>query len=207
MCYFTEQLSSEKELEKRFDAKIDEKESLLTSDYVEGFRNPNIPIITENQPGIIQTDFSWGLIPFWAKNSEFKNLNAVIETAHEKPSFRSITQNRCLIIATGFFEWHWNDEKGKSKDKYKIQSEQNEIFAFAGLHNKWINPDTGEIKNTFTMCTTKANELMSYIHNHKKRMPVVLKKEDENKWLNPSTKILDFSYPAYDTKLTATKIS
>lgn len=207
MCYFTEQLSSDSELEERFDAKIDEKESLLTSDYVEGFRNPNIPIITEKEPQIIQTDYSWGLIPFWAKNSDFKSLNSVIETAHQKPSFRSITQNRCLIIATGFFEWHWNDEKGKSKDKYKIQSEQEEIFTFAGFYNTWSNPDSGEIKKTFTMCTTVANELMSYIHNHKKRMPVVLNKEDEMKWLDPTSKILDFSFPAYDTKLKATQIS
>ncbi|WP_289058693.1 SOS response-associated peptidase [uncultured Flavobacterium sp.] len=207
MCNYTEQLSIDIELEERFDAKIDEKESLLTSPYLNGFANPNIPIITEKEPKIIHTDYSWGLIPFWAKNDDFKSLNAVIETAHEKPSFRSITQNRCLIIATGFFEWHWNDEKGRSKDKYKIQSDQDEIFSFAGFHNHWVNPDTGEIKNTFTMCTTVANELMEYIHNHKKRMPVVLSKEDESKWLDPSTKIIDFAFPAYDIKLKAKKIS
>lgn len=206
MCYFTEQLSTDYDLKKRFNAEIDEKESLLISPYVEGFRNPNIPVIIDSEPKIIKTDYSWGLIPFWAKKDDFKNLNAVLETAHQKPSFRSITQNRCLIIATGFFEWHWNDPKGKTKDKYKIQSDQDEIFTFAGLHNKWVNPKTGQIKNTFTMCTTVANELMSFIHNKKLRMPIVLHKEDESKWLDSSTNILDFSFPTYDTKLKAIKI-
>ncbi|MNG38083.1 hypothetical protein D3C84_1256390 [compost metagenome] len=56
------------------------------------------------------------------------------------------------------------------------------------------------------MCTTVANELMSYIHNKKLRMPIVLHKEDESKWLDSSTNILDFSFPTYDTKLKAIKI-
>jgi putative SOS response-associated peptidase YedK len=58
-----------------------------------------------------------------------------------------------------------------------------EQFAFAGLWSEWHNKVTGETKRTFTILTTEANELMSKIHNTKKRMPIILSKNNEPKWL------------------------
>ncbi len=122
-------------------------------------------------------------------------INARIESIDEKASFKNITHNRCLIIASAYYEWHWNDEKGKSKDKYQINSQDDEIFTFAGLYSSWTDPLTNEIKNTYTMVTTKANGLMQYIHNHKLRMPIMLKRQDESAWLDQSVKIEDFAFP------------
>jgi putative SOS response-associated peptidase YedK len=121
-------------------------------------------------------------------------LNAKIETVFEKPSFRDVLQNRCLIIATAFYEWRWNDEKGKTKQKFQINAET-EIFAFAGLYSNWTNPENGDILKTYTMLTTEANATMQYIHNHKKRMPIILKQDDEQNWLNGNLAIEKIAFP------------
>lgn len=92
----------------------------------------------------------------------------------EKPSFKDSINKRCLVIVDGFYEWQWLDKVGKSKQKYLITHKQDEPFAFAGLYNDWLNPATGDIRRTYTIVTTEANELMAEIHNNKKRMPVSL---------------------------------
>lgn len=204
MCYFTQQDSFEDEGENRFDATIDNKGSWMKNNFINGFSYPNLPIILDKTPNIINTNFNWGLVPTWAKNLNIRKntLNARIETIDEKPSYKNITQNRCLIVATAYYEWHWLDEKGKTKEKYQINSQDDEIFTFAGLYTQGKNPETGEDLNTFTMVTTEANEIMKYIHNHKKRMPIMLRQKDEFAWLDHSNKIQDFAFP-YDGNLIA----
>lgn len=204
MCFFTQQSAPKKNVKARFNAEIENEEAYLQSDEINGFAYPNIPIILDETPNIITTDYTWGLLPAWAKDEAFRKntLNARIETIHEKPSFKNSTQNRCLIIATGFYEWHWNDSKGKSKEKYQINSQDDEIFAFAGLYSEWVNPFTNEVKKTYTMVTTEANEIMSYVHNHKKRMPIMLNRKDESLWLDKSVNINEFAFP-YEANLIA----
>jgi len=111
-------------------------------------------------------------------------LNARIETIYEKPSFKDVINNRCLVLADGFYEWQWLDEKGKQKQKYELTLPHNELFAFAGLYSEWTNKTTGEIQNTYTLLTTAANEQMSKIHNTKKRMPILVAADSELAWLN-----------------------
>lgn len=206
MCFFTQQLALFEAVETRFSAKVDNPEKFVKSDFVNGFSYPNLPVILNITPSIITTDFNWGVVPNWSKDLDIrkKTLNARIETIHKKPSFKNIIQNRCLIIATAYYEWHWNDEKGKSKDKYQINSQESEIFTFGGLYNFGTNPENGEVLNTFTMITTHANKVMQYVHNHKKRMPIMLKKNDESSWLDNSNKISEFAYP-YEGNLVAFK--
>jgi putative SOS response-associated peptidase YedK len=204
MCYYVEQKSSRADAKIRFNIAVNNTGQFYEGMFVNGFSYPNLPIITNESPDIITTDHTWGLLPSWTKDIDFRKntLNARIETINEKPSYKNITQNRCLIIATGFYEWRWLDDKGKSKEKYHISSQTDEIFCFAGLYDKWVNRATGEVLKTYTMVTTEANELMQYIHNHKRRMPVILNREDENAWLDKSNNITDFALP-YQTKLIA----
>lgn len=203
MCFYMQQKDSILKVQKRFNAIVHNPEMFLQSDFINGFDHLPSPIILKSTPQIISTHFSWGLLPYWSKDIDFRNntLNARLETISEKPSFREIIHNRCLVIATAFYEWHWLDEKGSKKQPYIIYAEE-EIFAMAGLYSDWINPQTGEIMFTFTIVTTEANTTMQYIHNHKKRMPIILKKEDESAWLDSSNHVKDFGYP-YSSNLVA----
>jgi putative SOS response-associated peptidase YedK len=207
MCYYTQQSAAIENVKRRFNANVDNEENYLQADFINGFSYPNIPIILDSTPNVITTDYTWGLLPTWAKDIEFRKntLNARIETIDEKASFKNITHNRCLIIASAYYEWHWNDEKGKSKDKYQINSQDDEIFTFAGLYSTWRNPVSDEVKNTYTMVTTKANKTMQYIHNHKMRMPIMLRRNDELAWLDESVKIEDFAFP-YEGNLIAFQV-
>jgi len=208
MCFTIQLKTTTKKAETRFKAKVDNPLQFLESDAISGFAHLKTPIILDKSAEIISTNYSWGFIPSWAKDESIRKntLNARIETVGEKPSFKNSLNNRCLILATAFYEWHWNDPKGKSKDKYQINCQDEEIFAFAGLYNHWVKPQTGETIFTYTMLTTEANELMQYIHNTKQRMPIVLNRNDEGAWLDPSNAIQDFAFP-YQANLVGFPIS
>ncbi|MDO5654821.1 MAG: SOS response-associated peptidase [Flavobacteriaceae bacterium] len=207
MCYHTKQTKSATEVQNRFNASISQIEIFKPTQHFNAFDYPKMPVIASQNTSIIEM-WNWGLIPQWSSNIEIrsKTLNARIETVHEKPAFSSYLDNRCIIIANGFYEWQWLDSKGKSKNKFEIGVGNDRLFAFAGLFAEWVNEDTGEILNTFTMLTTQANVLMSEIHNIKKRMPVILKPEDEQKWLQ-GAEIQEFAFPGYEVNLIAENLN
>jgi putative SOS response-associated peptidase YedK len=203
MCFYTSQKASKVDLEARFKAFAEEPENIIQEEFINGFSYPHLPIILDKTPEIITTSYSWGLIPNGKPIEVRKNLlNARAETVEELPSFSNFVQNRCLIISTGYWEWRWLDEKGKKKEKYNIFSQQNEIFTFAGIYTAWKGTSGEEFKS-YTMLTTKANNTMEFVHNHKKRMPIMLKAEDEKRWLDASVDVQDFEFPKYDAGLMA----
>lgn len=206
MCFHSKQTKSALEVENRFKAKIDDLALFHPKENINGFTFPKTPIITDEKRKSIQ-HYHWGLIPSWSKDDDIQKmtLNARIETIEEKVAFKNSINKRCLVIANGFYEWQWLDSKGKNKIKYKIGIENGELFAFAGLYSNWINKETGEVKDTFTIVTTEANELMSKIHNIKKRMPIILKREDEEKWLS-NLPIKNVAFP-YEVSLIAKEMS
>jgi len=206
MCFHSKQSKAATEVENRFKAKIEKIALFQPKENINGFDFALNPIITDEQQEFI-THYNWGLIPSWSKDEEIKKLtlNARIETVIEKPSFRNIVNQRCLVIANGFYEWQWHDTKGKNKLKFEIGLENEELFAFAGLYSIWQNPATREEKNTYTIITTEANPLMAEIHNIKKRMPIILRPEDEQKWLQHEP-IQKFAYP-YEVNLVAKNLN
>ncbi|MDI6696404.1 MAG: SOS response-associated peptidase [Anaerolineales bacterium] len=127
--------------------------------------------------------FSWGLIPGWAKDPSIGNrmINARAETLTEKPSFRTaFRRRRCLIPASGFFEWR--QEAGrKVKTPMYIHLKSGKPFAFAGLWESWNAPDGSNILSC-AIITTAPNDLMQTIHN---RMPVILPEAAYDFWLTP----------------------
>ena len=139
-----------------------------------------LAIIEENGQHRI-LPLTWGLIPHWSKNKkpDFPLINARAETIQIKPAFRELFQRkRCLIPADGFYEW---DKTNTNKIPYRITLENQALFAFAGLWDTWESKQ-GRV-NTFTIITTTSNALVADLHD---RMPVILKKEDETKWLDAS---------------------
>lgn len=206
MCFHIIQSKLAKQIERRFNAKIRDENLFEPQNSINGFDFPKTPVIIDENPREI-LHFNWGLIPSWAKDESIKKmtLNARIETLDVKPSFRNSIDKRCLVIANGFYEWQWHDTKGKNKTKYEIGIANNDLFAFAGIYSQWINELTGEVKNTFSIVTTDANPLMAEIHNIKKRMPIILKPEDEVQWLNHD-KIGNYALP-YQVELFANKLN
>jgi putative SOS response-associated peptidase YedK len=121
----------------------------------------------------------WGLVPFWARDLKIgtQMINARAETVAEKPAFRhALQQRRCLVPATGFFEW--KGEPGR-KQAFAITVPERPIFAFAGLWERW-KPQDGEPVETFTIITTDANASVAPIHD---RMPVILPEPAYDEWL------------------------
>jgi putative SOS response-associated peptidase YedK len=143
---------------------------------------PNQGILTvlrnnEGNPTI--TLMYWGFIPSWVKDikSTNKPINARVETIESKPYFRhAFKNNRCLIPATGFYEW---EKTSKAKIPYEFFRPGHTLFAFAGLWNPWQDSEGNQI-NTCTIITTNANEKLKWIHD---RMPVILKKNEWEPWL------------------------
>lgn len=132
------------------------------------------------------SQLKWGLVPHWAKDSEIGNrmINARAETLSEKPSFReAFKSRRCIIPASGFYEWQKKGAGGKQP--YYFYLKEKEVFGFAGLWESWIDKTTGEELETCTIITTEANKVLERVHE---RMPVILKSESYDEWLNAEEK-------------------
>lgn len=200
MCFFLQQTKTATELKHRRQAGFPEANEYHPKAFVNAFGYPKVPVISNGDTKNIQL-FNWGLLPAWAKNPDIRKytLNARIESLHEKPSFRNITQNRCLVLTSGFYEWQHLDKQEKKKQKYLIGMKDEELFALAGL---WTENRHTNYKS-FTIITTQANNLMSKIHNTKKRMPVILNKELEAEWLRAEKTPDFFKTPNIDLKAQA----
>jgi putative SOS response-associated peptidase YedK len=149
-----------------------------------------VAVISNDDPRNL-TYFRWGLVPSWSKDLSMgsKLINARSETAHEKPAFRAaFRRRRCIIPASGFFEWKQADGK---KIPHYIHPLEDQIFGFAGLWEIWHSPDGDELR-TCTILTTSANEFMSSLHD---RMPVILPRELFEEWLQPGEQPLEVLIP------------
>ena len=133
------------------------------------------------------TMMRWGLVPFWTKeiNSKYTMINAredkILETRSYAGPFKS---KRCLIPATGFYEWQKGE--GKTKQPTLIRIKTGEPFAFAGIWEQWqdkSNPDARPVLSC-SIITTRPNKLMEPIHD---RMPVILQQDLYSDWMNPAT--------------------
>lgn len=186
MCYHTALIAQPRQLALRFGREFDRIEDFRPTYHVSAFAHAEYPIITADKE--IQL-FRWGLIPFWTSSIEdalaIRNRtgNARAETIFTKPSFReSIRRRRCLVPASGFFDWR---HEGTRKIPYYITVKGEKIFALAGIYDCWHNRELNEFVGTYSIVTTAANELMRFIHNTNFRMPVILQREDEERWLEP----------------------
>src|SRR5204862_5804158 len=125
----------------------------------------------------------WGLVPYWASDPKelgVKTINARAETVAERPAYRdAFARRRCLVVADGFYEWsagtpHW------------ITRADGAPFAFAGLWASWRPRGSGDVEplRTCTIVTTAAAGSVRDLHD---RMPVILNRSDEARWMDPAT--------------------
>jgi putative SOS response-associated peptidase YedK len=114
-----------------------------------------------------------------APEAAASKLNARAETVADKPMFRdAFKRNRCVIPASGYYEWL---KRPDGRQPYYITATDGSVLSFAGLYERWKNPETGERIASCTIIVTDANELTRPIHD---RMPVVLEKTDIERWLS-----------------------
>ena len=143
----------------------------------------SVPVIRQNrtQPLRDLSFMRWGLIPCWSKDSSgaASMINARSETASIKPAFAdALKERRCLIPADGFYEWK---RTGSSKQPFCFEVNDGELFAFAGLWDRWRDA-SGNWITTCSILTTTPNTVTSAVHD---RMPVILKSDSYDLWLDP----------------------
>jgi len=129
----------------------------------------------------------WGLVPFWAKDAKLgrRLINARLDSLAGKPAFReAFTRRRCLIPASGFYEWGV-DAAGK-KQPFFIRPRGEPLLAIAGLWERWRAP-SGEPLETCVIVTTEANALLAPIHD---RMPVLLARAAQDVWLDARSDVV-----------------
>ncbi len=154
-----------------------------------------IYIIRDNQQGRILDSASWGLIAPWQKNStEARNsqshaINARRESIHEKPTFRqAFRTTRCLIPATGYYEWATSLGKYPPKQPFYISSAQeNTSLSIAGIWSTWKSESGAEIQSAAIITREAVGELAT-IHS---RMPVFMPKDRWDTWLDPKNREIE----------------
>jgi putative SOS response-associated peptidase YedK len=141
-----------------------------------------VPVIRQNpkEPVRELSLVRWGLIPSWAIAA--KMINARSETAAVKPAFRDALKScRCLIPADGFYEWQ---KTGRAKQPYCFEVNDGELFAFAGIWDRW-KEQNGKVLETCSILTTTPNAVTTTVHD---RMPVILDPDSYDLWLDPGMK-------------------
>jgi putative SOS response-associated peptidase YedK len=139
----------------------------------------------------------WGLIPPGAKapTIDDRMLYARTEGVDHKPGYReAFGLRRCLIPADGFYEWK---RERAGKQAHFIRLRNGHLFAFGGVWDRWEGAQEKSIESC-AILTTEANELVRLLHA---RMPVIIRPEHYDQWLNPHTPIESLSpllqhYPA-----------
>jgi putative SOS response-associated peptidase YedK len=196
MCYTASLTTDLKKMKERFHRLVKEDDDLgLPFRDVSAFARPLWPVITTEEPQAF-TRLQWGLVPpfaredpkaFLAKSPTFNAISEdLIKDPDKKRSFAGPWKNgqRCLIPVSNFKEWQHRAVEGRktpNKVPFHIKLQGAEIFCLAGLFDG----------STYTILTRPANTLMAEIHNNKKRMPCIIKREHENDWLSPSLTLDD----------------
>lgn len=124
---------------------------------------------------------------------KFNTLNATAERLLESKLFKQpALKRRCLVLSSGFYEWRHYKPEGAKKEvayPYYISLKDQPYFFMAGIYQPWVDIESGETMDTFSIVTTKANCLIEQIHNKKKRMPTILNEAQASEWLKPDLQV------------------
>lgn len=130
------------------------------------FPSQKAPVLLEENGVLLERPMQWGFEGFRGKGSL---INARAESALEKKTFRESTlHRRCVILASGFYEWN------SRKEKFQFQRTDGKPLYMAGCYSMFNNEDH------FVIFTTQANVSVRGVHE---RMPLVLEKREVKEWL------------------------
>ena len=146
----------------------------------------------------------WGLTPSWW-NGPRPLINARSESVATRPAFRrAFESQRCLVPATGFYEWQ---TLAGAKQPFHIHPLEGRLMVFAGIWDLSRDAD-GNMVESFAILTTAPNKVLEPLHD---RMPVILAAPAFETWLDPAPASLDalqeLCAPAPDDRMTASPVS
>ncbi|WP_131781940.1 SOS response-associated peptidase [Legionella gresilensis] len=138
--------------------------------------------LRQTEQGLLAEKMKWGITPWYQTEKNTILFNARQESVAEKPVFRqSFKHRRCLMLMSGFFEWHHMKQADSvKKQPFYITREDKKLLAIAAI---WERGKTEEKTNNLPSCcllTTEANDVIKKVHN---RMPWILNKEQQEFWL------------------------
>lgn len=141
----------------------------------------------EGEPEV--TPMRWWLTPSWSKGltTKYAMFNARSETAAKSPAFREpFRKRRCVVPISGFYEWARQGMAGQASQKvaYLLKPHDDPGLLLAGLWDRWKNPETDELLESFTVLTVPASPAMELVH---KRQPLMLSIEDARAWMDPDS--------------------
>jgi putative SOS response-associated peptidase YedK len=142
----------------------------------------DLGVIIQGEDGLAYKTMRWGLVPVWAKDTKIgaQCINARIESAAEKPAFRSAWKSRrCVVPATGYFEWKTTEVPGQKKplkQPFYVSHKDGKPWSFAALWESW-GPDK---LMTFSILTTEASPAISRLHD---RQPVIIDEGAAESWI------------------------
>src|SRR5262245_49497268 len=164
-----------------------------------------LPVIVRHSPNAMAL-MQWGLIPSWSKEPQvsYSTINARAENLLKSSVYKKPFQRqRCLVPASGFYEWQ---QTSAGKQPFYIHVQDTVLFAFAGLYDIWRDKHGHEL-HSYTIITTTPNDLVAPIHN---RMPVILRRDDENVWLDQDAdqaRLLSLLMPYSAEEMSAYRVS
>ncbi len=141
-----------------------------------------MPIIRPSGNGRELVMAIWGLVPFWLKPQDlgkqpYSTINARADRIQTAPTYREpFKKRRCLVPASGWYEWEKTGAKTKRPFHFKPKAEP---FAFAGVYDVWKG-DGGPGVTSFAIVTTEATPATASYHD---RMPVVLEDGQFDDWM------------------------
>jgi putative SOS response-associated peptidase YedK len=161
-----------------------------------------IYIIRDNESGRVLDSASWGLIAPWqknfteARNSQSHAINARSESIHEKPTFRqAFRTTRCLIPATGYYEWATSLGKYPPKQPFYISAEdESKSLSIAGIWSTWKSESGVQIQSA-AIITREAVDELATIHS---RMPVFMPEDRWDIWLDSKNREIETLIPLMD---------
>jgi putative SOS response-associated peptidase YedK len=172
-----------------------------------GFQYAPCAILVPSADGkdfdIVQAE--WGYVPGFVKTRteanifrakyttlNFKSENLFINEEGKRSMWADAAKNRrCLVLSTGIVESRHIPKIGKKgqmlkemiKYPYQVSVKNQEYFYMPALYNEWLDPETSEFVMTVAFGIADANQVMSQIHNSKKRMPSILTEDLAWEWL------------------------
>jgi len=151
--------------------------------HVSAHTQPFLPVTTNDNHRTVEAA-QWKLLPLTEKAKEENTYNIKSETIFKKDTYKHyITKYRGLLWADGFYEPYQVEDQQKSENYYVYLPEKR-IFSIGIVYAPWLNTETGETINIFSILTTPANDLLTEMQGEKKRMPLIIPPDQRDAWLD-----------------------